>query len=75
MTTTCKYSCGLCGLKRIEIAVPARQEESVTDWMDATVRLVAADHRRRSPGCRAKELTELMVPMTGTKKVGGPTVQ
>lgn len=75
MTTTCKYSCKLCGIKRVALEVPARSVESVTAWMDATVRRIAADHRRRSPHCRAKELTELLIPTTGTDRIGGPVVQ
>lgn len=75
MTIGCKYSCALCGLKRVEIQLPARGEESVTDCMQATVNLVAKDHRRRSPHCRAKELTEFLIPTTGRDKIGGPSVQ
>ncbi len=75
MTTTCKYTCKLCGIQRVAIELPARSTESVTVWMDATVRRIAADHRRRSPHCQAKELSELLIPMTGTDKVGGPVVQ
>lgn len=75
MTTRCKYSCRTCNLHRVALDVPARQAEDVSDWMTATVALVGADHQRRSPGCPAKELTELMVPLTGTDRVGGPTVQ
>lgn len=75
MTTRCKYSCELCGLKRVLIDLPVRQNESVTDWMDMAVRRVQADHQRRSPGCPARELSEFMIPMSGTDKVGGPVVQ
>jgi len=75
VTTTCQYSCSLCGLSRVAINVPAREEESVTDWMDKTVRRIASDHRLRSPHCRARELTELRIPTTGTDKIGGPVVQ
>lgn len=75
MTTRCKYSCAVCSLHRVPLDVPAREAESVTDWMTATVQLVANDHQRRSPGCPAKELTELMIPMSGTDRVGGPVVQ
>jgi hypothetical protein len=75
VTITCKYSCKLCRLKRVKIQVPARQQESVTEWMEKTVQKVAADHQRRRPGCPAKELTEFLIPITGTDRVGGPTVQ
>lgn len=75
MNITCKYSCPPCGLKRVALDVPARSVESVTAWMDATVRRISADHRRRSPHCHAPKLEELLIPMTGTDKVGGPAVQ
>ena len=74
MNITCKYSCPLCGLKRVAIDVPARGIEAITVWMDATVRRIAADHRRRSPHCNATEMKELLIPMTGTQRVGGPSV-
>lgn len=71
----CKYTCKPCGLKRISVEVPARLTEPVEEWMDATVRLISADHKLRSPLCRASKMSELMIPMTGTDRVGGPTVQ
>lgn len=74
MNIVVKYSCHACGLKRVDLSVRARESEEVTTWMDATVRAVAADHRRRSPSCRATTLSELMIPTTGTSKVGGPTM-
>lgn len=75
MNITCKYSCAGCGLQRVAIDVPARVTEPVKVWMDATVNRIAADHRRRSPHCRSQELKELMIPMTGRDRIGGPTVQ
>lgn len=75
MTITCKYSCPLCGLHRTPIEVPARGTETVTAWMDATVAKISADHKRRSPRCTARTLKELMIPMTRTNHIGGPSVQ
>jgi hypothetical protein len=75
MTITCKYSCPACGLKRVACPVPARMTEPVTVWMEATVRRISADHRLRSPHCHAREMKELLIPMTGTDRIGGPTVQ
>lgn len=69
------YSCAPCGLKRVRLAVPARGEEDVVAWMESTVRVVKADHDRRSPHCHPTELTELMIPRTGADRIGGPTVQ
>lgn len=75
MNITVMYSCKPCGLKKIHLAVPARADEDVRAWMEATVLLVKGDHDRRSPHCHPKELSELYIPMTGTNRVGGPTVQ
>lgn len=75
MTTTCKYSCKLCGIHRAPIDVPSREDEDVRVWMDATVRLIAQAHTLRSPHCQARELTELLIPTTGTDRIGGPIRQ
>lgn len=75
MTITCKYSCPLCGLIRIEVAVPIRQSEGVVEWMEQTViQFLAADHYRRSPHCHPTELKDVMIPITGADKIGGPPV-
>ena len=58
----------------MDLEVPARDHEDVTDWMASTVRCVQQDHKRRSPTCRAKKLDELMIPMTGTDRVGGKPI-
>lgn len=71
--TTLMYSCKLCGLHRVKVPVRSREtEESVTAWMDHTIHMIAFDHRRRSPVCQAKEITEVMIPLTGTDRIGGP---
>lgn len=75
MTITVLYSCDLCGLKRIPLEVKARDEEDVVTWMDNVVMLLGLDHRRRSPHCHPKSLTNVMIPMTGSTKIGGPVVQ
>ena len=72
MTITCKYSCKACGLNRVALEVSARQLQSVTVWMEETAQCISADHRRRSPHCHAPTMTELLIPMTGTDRVGGP---
>ncbi len=75
MNILCKYSCNVCGLRRVPISVPVRQaEEDVADWMNGVVRQVGEDHQRKSGGCPATELTELMIPMSGTDYIGGPRV-
>lgn len=75
MTITCFYSCDLCGLTKTPVEVPARGEEDVRVWMDATIRLISRDHDRRSPDCHPDRLHNLLIPMTGAAKIGGPAVQ
>jgi hypothetical protein len=75
VTIVVLYSCAECALTKVRCAVPAREEEDVRVWMDQTIRLVSADHHRRSPRCHPKTLSDLMIPMTGTDRVGGPTQQ
>jgi len=69
----CKYSCFQCGIFREIVTVPAREDEDIKVWMDATALLVSADHDRRSPKCVITKLDELMIPITGADKIGGPT--
>ncbi len=75
MTIPLKYSCAVCGLHRVTLDVPAREaEEAIKAWMDHTIHRVAHDHIRRSPGCGARELSELMIPITGRPQIGGPSI-
>lgn len=69
---TCKYSCHLCGLKAIEVAVPARGDEDVISWMKALGKYLSEDHHAKSPHCRPDTLSNVMIPITGANKVGGP---
>jgi hypothetical protein len=72
---TVKYSCELCGTKRRNLKVMAREpEEDVRTWMDKTVIAVWHDHWRRSPDCTAQALTELMIPVPKDGPIGGATV-
>jgi len=72
-TIRCFYSCTSCGLVKTPVDVPARGEENVVEWLEhiATPAL-AVDHRAKSPACRPKSLSNVIIPMTGTSKVGGP---
>lgn len=72
-TIVCKFSCALCGVHQHNVAVPARVDDTdVKVWMDATVLLVAKEHKRLSPTCQARELTNLMIPMPkGADRIGG----
>lgn len=63
----CKYSCRDCGLHRVVVTVPARNEESVTEWMDATVLLLVRDHEHKSPRCHPKAFSEVLIPIRDEK--------
>lgn len=75
MTTTVLYSCHKCKLHRVPVVVPAREEEDVVAWMKETTEYLAQDHYKRSPHCDTTALQEVMIPMTGRDKVGGPILQ
>ena len=73
LTIHCFYSCKSCGLVKTPVDVPARGEENVVEWLEQiAMRALAADHRQKSPTCHPKSLADVMIPMTGTSKVGGP---
>jgi hypothetical protein len=68
----CKYSCGECGIHRAVVSVPARTGETVTDWLEKiAVPHLVADHEARSPLCRPKSFSEVMIPVTGASQIGG----
>ena len=73
---TCKYSCGECNLHRVEVLVPARPAEmDVTRWVkDVAAYCIYADHCCRSPKCTANTMIEMMIPITGAERIGGPSV-
>lgn len=75
MTTTVLYSCTKCKLHRVPVIVPAREQEDVIAWMKTTTNFLSLDHAKRSPYCDTTELQEVMIPMTGRDKVGGPVLQ
>lgn len=59
-----KYSCALCGLHRVPCNVDARVDgEDIAVWMSAVGAALSRDHDRRSPGCRPKKLSEVMIPL------------
>lgn len=66
------YSCHECGLNKVPVLVPARESEGVIEWMNATVRVLARDHSQRSPRCETKALNDIMIPISGADRVGGP---
>jgi hypothetical protein len=74
LTISVLYSCDLCGLVDIPVSVPARENEDVIQWMETMGVLLSNDHQKRSPHCHPKTLSQVKVPMTGTDKVGGASV-
>ncbi len=77
LTIPVKYSCAVCHLHRVEVAVPVREpEQDVVQWIEGcAVPALAADHRRRSPDCDTTEFSEVLIPMDGRDHVGGPVKQ
>ncbi len=66
------YTCDGCGLQKAKVNVKARTTEDVALWMERTaIHDIAQDHARRSPFCAAKTIKEIMIPMTGSSKIGG----
>jgi hypothetical protein len=76
MTIRVLYSCAGCGLKDVAMDVPVRVEgEEIVPWMQSTVMLLSADHRRRRPSCTAIAMQEVKIPITHADRVGGPSIQ
>lgn len=74
MTILCYYSCKDCGLQKVPIQIPVRGQEDVVKWMGSTVLRMGLDHNRRSPRCHPSVLSDIMIPMIGADKIGGPSV-
>lgn len=77
MKITVQYSCVLCGLKNVSLAVPARTSDKVNVklWLEQTARYIGEDHQMRTPGCPSKSIQDLKIPVDGAEWIGGPTVQ
>jgi hypothetical protein len=74
-TITVKYSCSSCGLKDVDLQVNARGPEDVIVWMEKVLTpALGNDHFQRSPFCQVTSLTQVMIPITGVDKIGGPAV-
>lgn len=69
------YTCHTCGVVKRKVAFRERgEEEDVRTWMTALRVAIAADHELVSLGCPG-ETCDLMVPMTGRSRIGGPITQ
>lgn len=70
------YSCYECGIKKAKVNVPIRTTEDVVFWVEQIVgHQIKADHLKRSPFCTATSVQDLMIPITGVNKIGGPSLQ
>lgn len=75
MNIIVKYSCNFCGLQKVECLVPARTTEDVKNWVeDVMILTLMVDHKKRSPNCKADRFADVMIPITGVAKIGGPVV-
>jgi hypothetical protein len=73
----CMYSCAICGIEKAHVKVGARTEgQDLKEWLESVAAAaLSSDHARRSPDCRPPTLTEVYIPVTGAKMIGGPSVQ
>lgn len=62
-TIVARYSCPECDLFDTPVTVPARGEEPVVVWLEATIRLLVEDHKRRSPRCHPQSLQDVNIPL------------
>lgn len=69
------YSCHECALVKAPCRVHARGDEDMAVWMKATIMQIGLDHERRSPGCGARLLHDLMIPVSHADRIGGPVMQ
>lgn len=70
---TMTFSCKECGLVKQPVQVPAREtvEHDVVHYMKNVVTPIIADeHRRLSPNCKAETITDLMIPIDGAEFIG-----
>lgn len=69
----CVYTCGSCGVVDAVVDVAERDPaRDVVAWFrEVLTPALVADHRRRSPLCRATSLAEVRVPVPAqTEHVG-----
>lgn len=62
-TLVVRYSCPDCELFDVPVDVPVRRDDPVTAWVEATIRLLVIDHKRRSPTCRPETLEDVHIPL------------
>jgi len=71
-----RYSCHLCGLEKVHCDVPEREEGTdVVAWVKMASARLSEDYARRSPDCHPESLSDVLIPVSGAKYIGGPAVQ
>ncbi len=68
----CMYTCHACASIKVKVAVPARENEDISDWIKATAQILGDHHCNRSPHCTERKV-DLWIPVEGADKIGGPT--
>lgn len=68
ISITVTYCCRECGLQKIEVTVPARENEDIAAWVDALGHKLAEDHAGRSPDCHIQTLYDIMIPVTAAER-------
>lgn len=77
LTIRVQYSCALCGVQNGSVDVPARMsdDDNVVHWVEQICgNAIGQDHRRRSPTCPARKISEVKIPIDGAERVGGPAI-
>lgn len=60
----CFYTCDACGVTERVVHIAARGEEDAGEWVrDVMAPAIARDHDGVSPGCGAKSMTNVKVPI------------
>lgn len=65
-TLKIRYSCTICKTDDRVVVVAARESEEldVVVWMrTVVVPTLTKDHKQRNPGCWAKEITQIKIPL------------
>lgn len=76
ITISVVYTCGLCDVTDATVQLPARDsEQDLLEWMNQLTAAIQADHLRRSPGCFARKIRHVKIPIANAEWVGGPPVQ
>ena len=70
-TVQIQYSCAVCGLTDASVNVPERVIDNVIHWFEhIAMPRVMEDHRKRSPDCKPKSLTNIKMPIAPDGTIG-----